>query len=738
MASGDNEHIEVVSDQGEGSAQWSPVEGEQASQLLLRKLPDQSESRLAVLSAAQEILSHCVPPDRTSGEHTELVVGYVQSGKTLSFTTVASLANDNQFRMIIVIAGTTNDLAEQTRDRFLQDLGLDETPFTRWQHFHEPGHGERDTIRDVLADWDDPNIRPDERRTVLITVKKNHTRLRHLTQLLQQLGPLAHAPTLIIDDEADQASLNNLVREGDLSTTYARLLQLKQSLAHHSFIQYTATPQANLLINLIDVLSPQRVVVLDAGADYVGGATFFANNSPYLRLIPPNEIPDRDHPFDDPPDTLCEAMRLFFVGVASGLHRRDGRPRHRSMMVHPSRLIAGHTQYHNWIQAIRSTWIDILSGNAGEEDRAALLGDFQSAHASLASTTPGLEDFSVLEPRLVNSIRSTQVRALNSDADMRRIRWNSNYSWILVGGAVLDRGFTIEGLTVTYMPRGPGVGNADTIQQRARFLGYKRPYLGFCRVFLEPAVANAYRAYVEHEEDVRARLTTHIATGRPLREFRRMFICDRSLRPTRQSVLDIDYDRPTFRSGWYAPNRPLLTTASVERNRGLIASFLGRSDVTLVPDNGLTTTQQHHIARAVPLQLAYEELLASFELGDIEEDHKWIVALLLIDRYLAAHPEATCSLYHMSGGAERRRGVENGRILNLFQGANPSTGPTQGSVYPGDRNMIGSEPVTVQIHNVTFVDGHVATGTELINQSPLITLWMNEEVRRDVVVQNQR
>ena len=80
--------------------------------------------------------------------------------------------------------------------------------------------------------------------------------------------------------------------------------------------------------------------------------------------------------------------------------------------------------------------------------------------------------------RLVNSL---------ADAD-RNIHWRRNYSWILVGGQVLDRGFTVEGLTVTYMPRGPGVGNADTIQQRARFLGYKRSYLGYCRVFLEPGV----------------------------------------------------------------------------------------------------------------------------------------------------------------------------------------------------------------------------------------------------------
>ena len=70
----------------------------------------------------------------------------------------------------------------------------------------------------------------------------------------------------------------------------------------------------------------------------------------------------------------------------------------------------------------------------------------------------------------------------------------------------MDRGFTVEGLTVTYMPRGLGIGNADTVQQRGRFFGYKQSYMGLCRVFVGPDVRRAFRDYVEHEEDVRGEL----------------------------------------------------------------------------------------------------------------------------------------------------------------------------------------------------------------------------------------
>ena len=88
----------------------------------------------------------------------------------------------------------------------------------------------------------------------------------------------------------------------------------------------------------------------------------------------------------------------------------------------------------------------------------------------------------MLAERLPLALQRTIIRELNSEAQIREIPWRQQNYWILVGGTVLDRGFTINGLTVTYMPRGPGVGNADTIQQRARFLGYKRRYIGFCRV----------------------------------------------------------------------------------------------------------------------------------------------------------------------------------------------------------------------------------------------------------------
>ena len=105
----------------------------------------------------------------------------------------------------------------------------------------------------MLADWTDASLPDHRRQTALITVLKNTTHLRNLIGVLRQLN-LETFPALVIDDEADQAGLNTRVVQGGQSTTYQRLVALRQCLPHHTYLQYTATPQAPLLINLIDVL----------------------------------------------------------------------------------------------------------------------------------------------------------------------------------------------------------------------------------------------------------------------------------------------------------------------------------------------------------------------------------------------------------------------------------------------------------------------------------------------------
>lgn len=713
---------------------WLPREdGPETRELLARKLED-SQARIPVLTGAVDVLSCCVPPSVRAGKRTGLVVGYVQSGKTLSFTTVAALANDNGYQLIIVVAGTTNPLSKQSKARLVADLAFEETPFPRWRHFHNPSTVEVDSIRNVLRNRRDGRVPKCEHEAVLITVIKNHTRLQTLVALLRALGDDAAVPALIIDDEADQASLNTLVKANDLSTTYRRLRDLRDVLPHHSFLQYTATPQANLLINIIDALSPDFARVLLPGSGYTGGRVFFDGSRNLVRTIPVNQIPPAGQPLAVAPESLLEAMAVFFVGVASGIARRASRPRNRSMMVHPSSRTAGHGAYHNCILTVQSTWSDILRRSDDDEDRRALLQVFKRAYEDLKQTVSDLEGFDVLSARLAQAVASTKVPLVNSlPQAQKEINFKSFYSWILVGGNVLDRGFTVEGLTVTYMPRGPGLGNADTIQQRARFFGYKQEYLGFCRVFLEPQVADAFVSYVRHEEDVRTKLRAHAALGADLRTLKRVFLLDPDLRPTRQSVIDLAILRPEFARGWCVPRAPHEAPAAVEHNRNVVAKFESAHASSWVADVGSPRRTQHQINAVLelPLSEVLAGLLSDLDHPNMEDSARFTAALMLIDQHIEVNPGALCSVYRMSGGRTRDRAASDGQIDNFFQGAHPH----DGSIYPGDRAIHGKHSVAVQIHRVnvsdTLLGGQVATYPDV----PAILIWLAAGLVEGAIVQ---
>jgi hypothetical protein len=202
-----------------------------------------------------------IAPITPAGQETGLVVGYVQSGKTMSFEAVVALARDNAFHIVIVIAGTSNPLLEQSTGRLRRDLRLDEpNRARRWIHFENPIADDATirAVRNVIEEWRDPETPEEYKRSVLITVLKNHRRLQNLAGLVSAIDARA-VPALIIDDEADQASLNTEVAQGQESTTYRCLMALRDRLPSHTYLQYTATPQAPLLISIIDSLSPNFV-----------------------------------------------------------------------------------------------------------------------------------------------------------------------------------------------------------------------------------------------------------------------------------------------------------------------------------------------------------------------------------------------------------------------------------------------------------------------------------------------
>ena len=293
----------------------------------------------------------------------------------------------------------------------------------------------------------------------------------------------------------------------------------------------------------------------------------------------------------------------------------------------------------------------------------------------------------------------------------------------------MERGYTVEGLTVTYMPRSLGVGNADNVQQRARFLGYKRRYLGYCRVFLGSATKSAYERYVRHEEDIRSRLDAHIRKGKPLSEWKREFFLTSQLKPTRRSVLGLDYVRMSFGDEWWYPESP--HEADLDENRRVVAEFV--KSLKLVPDSGSrdrSEIQRHLVDEKASLAKALELLLTQYGVTAPDDSQRFTTLRILIQDYLDEHPDASCSVYVMSGGAVRERSVEDERIVNLFQGPSPDA---MGAVYPGDRQIHRPEGITIQLHTLRIKE----PGGGRVENVPTVAIWIPGSIAQDFLVQDQ-
>jgi hypothetical protein len=539
-------------------------------------------------------------------------------------------------------------------------------------------------------------------------VLKHHSHLDHVRDLLKSVD-LKGVPALVIDDEADQAGLNTSPNS-DPSTNYLKIEQLRQALPHHTYLQYTATPQAPLLIKIDDWLSPEFAALVRPGKGYTGGKEFFGPDAPPLiRAIPEEDQFAPGAPPAEVPDSLLSALRIFFLGCAVEYFRNKNVC--RSMLVHPSARKVDHAQYLTWITNIVKRWSETLA-DAGSDDQSDLLAEFRDAYTNdLATTDPMLPPFDEIVPKLALSFGRIKLKEVNSE-DGSEVNWRSSQFHILVGGEKLNRGFTVEGLTVTYMPRGPGSFNADTLQQRARFFGYKQKYLGLCRLYLHPEVTKAFRDYVTHEEDVRSQLEAH--RGQPLRMWRRAFFLSSQMRPTRRNVLTNPEYRIKKDEEWFPMRHPHGSSTMIESNRNLVDALEAKHTFVksgLLPDHA-----------EVALSELMQELLIPFVVEGADGP-RWYGELLMFSALLEKNPTARAVVVRMP--TDRTRTPNNGAVA-LFQGASSAKGKI--GAYPGDQKMCDGAAVTVQLHRFQV------NGDPALKNVVALAVHIPEALGRDIYI----
>lgn len=705
----------------------------------------------SVLQEALRILGRCLPPSEPFGRETGLVVGYVQSGKTMSFETVIALARDNGYGVVIVLAGTKNNLRDQSEDRLKKDLGIDEGG-DHWYHLSNPTKAQRSRIESKV----DAFRKKPSKKSVLITVLKHGGHIEKLTSVLTAVR-LDGVPALIIDDESDQASLNtqaSRVRKqrapaNAKSTTYEKILSLRDALPHHSYLQYTATPQANLLLAQTDLLNPSFSELVTPGDAYTGGHSFFKGPAGTIEDIPLGDVPTPHAPLKSPPKSLLKALRYFLLVAAQhSLTRKKGlasKDRNRSMMVHPAVATTQHKVYKDWVEKA-FTGLKKRVETEHVSKPAAVAALFQVEYDSLVKTFPALKPLPELivamADEVLDDLHCVEVNG-TPDAE-KKVNWKANKYWILVGGAKLDRGYTVEGLCITYMPRPLGTSPAaDTLQQRARFFGYKKAYLGLCRVFIQNSVKNAFTEYVEHEDFVRAALAE--SRGKPLREWRRDFILTQLLKPTRPNVVGLGTRRVLVES-WMVPKVLQRDEAAAARNRLLLdtiekkwsedfARLNAATMSRLAPAKGLSPND---FIEAVPLTTVLEDFLLNLEVKDPNDAEEHSAMLVALSAMLAKAPSLTVDVFLMNQlkpGYRSRVATASLPASHKFAPINQYFSQSEGSV--NDKSFFTPGRISLQLRRFNLGHHQRDSSRADIHDVTWFALYVPNDLKKDLVVEER-
>ncbi len=333
--------IKIIDDNKSG---FNIIQGSRTLDLINRLTKLDSEEKETLLYESESILKNCINPIETIGSTTGIAIGYVQSGKTMSFTTLTALAIDNGFRIIIYFAGIKNNLLEQTTNRLKKDLLTDSDNSRFYKVYQNP------TIKNNVHLKIKGALLLNQKPAILITILKRFDSIDSLTKVFETFEvkeALGNNGVLIIDDEADQASLNTYGRknsksedweEDELSSTYSSILNLRASLPNHSYIQYTATPQGPLLINIMDLLSPKFHKVLTPGKSYTGGKNIFEDNPDLIISIPNREVyHHKNNQLSECPQSLINALQIFICGVAITVNI-EKKENFLSMLIHADSL----------------------------------------------------------------------------------------------------------------------------------------------------------------------------------------------------------------------------------------------------------------------------------------------------------------------------------------------------------------------------------------------------------------
>ena len=466
-----------------------------------------------ISATAKEVTGRWVNPLSGGKEETNgLVYGLVQSGKTGVLTVTGAMGADEGYKTIVILTSDNDPLYDQT-------LGRVQEAF--------PGI-------DIIgkSDFKDANAFLQRIRvgTCAIVTTKNSSHLKTLIENFKN-GRVRGLTCLIIDDEADQASLNTLASRADgrISTINDRIAELRTFFDRNTYLQVTATPQALFLQSPGHSFRPKFTVLSHPGRDYVGGDDFFADNSKLVREFDLNDITvlapgPQPTPALEIPKSLVRALDTFMVGAT--FKRTKEADQNCAFLCHVSTRTSDHRHI---VDLLRKYKADLAAGLKAKDQK--IVARLKAAYDDLAMTHAQLSasPFDKLVEAVEFFSPGITVKLVNGETD-EDVAVKSPYN-LFVGGNKLGRGVTIKNLLVSYYGRHPKNPQADTVLQHARMYGYRRKDIGLLRLFLPPVLHVVFRAINKMENSLR-----DLVGRNPGEEFRGVYL-ESGLNPTRKNIL---------------------------------------------------------------------------------------------------------------------------------------------------------------------------------------------------------
>lgn len=529
-------------------------------------------------SGCEWTLQHLREDTRKSGPVKGLVTGSVQSGKTANMEGLICMAADYGWNFFIVLSGTIDNLRKQTRDRFKEDL-KEPTESVRWEILDFAGEDKHFAAEDLCLN-SLSGSKSFAHRYVTV-VLKNKSRLNKLIDwLYEDRTSAGKLRVLIIDDEADQASINTAAITAEEEQERRAINQLIVNLANGrrsdgskpeiplqaiNYISYTATPYANVLNEASEEsLYPKDFIcTLPEAKEYFGARVIFGNNEeegcPGFNIV--RDIPEKDekelklmHDGGEAPSSLKDAIAWFLC--ASATLRKKGHRKSISMLVHTTPKQDGHfggyESIERWLRAeeevigrCRSVYADESASVNRESLREA-----NSDYPDIDRVKEFAYDFELLLPEIRELLREiTNIRLgdegkltyssgihlcvdncganRESDEGMHlRIVYPTATQleamekapvFLVIGGNTLSRGLTLDGLVCTYFAR--NVNQADTLMQMARWFGYRKGYELLQRIWMNQLSQQKYRALAKIDMDLKDEVNLFMERGIPPAKF---------------------------------------------------------------------------------------------------------------------------------------------------------------------------------------------------------------------------